>query len=439
MTHHVKYRLRGGLSIGGYWENYNGSTNIGDFQYDYVSGHTMEKLISDDHPYPQGKKRSHRAYNGSLDNGGPFSVQRVQRIAFPYVAVNAISGTQGVGIWRRYNGCIMPLGALTVPPTINGVPPLISNPTMVGKGIEGWYRYKPTHPQVGLGQTLGELRSLGGLPISPKMLLDLKGVAGQILHSKKTVANFLKHPDLLKPAGFAGSAYLGYQFGIAPFVKDLTDLAKGLLNFDKNIQQLVRDNGRGVRRKGRVSLNTTVSEAVTKSSSGLVTPALSTGFWGPSERHVKTTQELEFWFSGRFRYDIDPRRHGWSVIPDRERYRLNRILYGIDPTDVHLIYQLMPWSWLIDWIVPIGPMIDNLVNDREDNLTADYAYIMGKSTTTVDRIVRGTMVGKPFTASETVIQTTKQRAKATPYGFGLSFTGFSPKQLAILAALGVSR
>ncbi len=38
-----------------------------------------------------------------------------------------------------------------------------------------------------------------------------------------------------------------------------------------------------------------------------------------------------------------------------------------------------------------------------------------------------------------VVDETKQRLRATPYGFGLSWDGFSPEQLAILASLGITR
>jgi hypothetical protein len=35
--------------------------------------------------------------------------------------------------------------------------------------------------------------------------------------------------------------------------------------------------------------------------------------------------------------------------------------------------------------------------------------------------------------------TSKMRLRASPYGFGLTFDGFSPRQLAILAALGITQ
>jgi len=157
-----------------------------------------------------------------------------------------------------------------------------------------------------------------------------------------------------------------------------------------------------------------------------------------------TESSSNYWFSGRFRYFIGPKGAQWALdkvhIPSREDYQLGRILFGIDPTDLHLYYELMPWSWLVDWVVPVGPIIDNFVNDHADNLVADYAYIMAHVSTNEQEVVSGKLVGgPPFSCSYTRISESKQRRYASPYGFGISLTSLSPSRLAILAALGLTR
>lgn len=445
----TRFRIRGGMPAGGTWNSFSGSTPTGSVTASYSVGYVAEKLTSERHYFPPSRarlsrwERRHQLYYGKRDLGGPFSVQRRAVQVAPAVIPYATTSFSGIGSWWEFRGSMIPFETPIGVPSMSSVPSLINNSTMIGKGVVGWNKWKPTHTQVSIGQTLGELRTLGGLPISAKMIQEIRDIGVTLINPLKSIRRHLgnHNPGFIPKA--VGSGYLGYQFGIKPYIKDLTDLTKSLLEFDKNLRQLVRDNGRAVRRKGKVSFNETVSDSrITASTPGsILKPALPTQLYTgtyTSDRHTVTS--LEFWFSGRFRYHLDPTRHGWGPIPDRERYQLQRILYGVDPTDVTLIWQLMPWSWLIDWIVPIGPMIDNLVNDHTDRLVADYAYIMGRAITSNTYVVRGALRNtQPFTTTCVIIDETKQRAVATPYGFGLSFTGFSLKQLAILAALGVTR
>lgn len=448
----VTTRVKGGhLYQGRYRSGYNGVDDTNQL-IQWYTGYTVEKLTSTNHIFP-GKRKKLSAwekryiqYYGTRDYGGPFSVQRRETVVVPGLVRKAdTSPLSHASLYWMYDGHVVPFETPQGRPGPTAIPSLINNSQLVGKGVVGWNRFKPTHTQINLGQTLGELRAIGGLPISPKMIQDLRGL-GNVLRNplnalKEASKTGIPAHDALR---LGGSGYLGYQFGIKPYVSDIMDLVKSITNFDKNLRQLVRDNGKAVRRKGRVSFDEAATVASTSSTNqgGMVLPSqlagqLSTGIYNQDKT---ISNSLEFWFSGRFRYHLDPLRHGVGPIPDRERFQLQRILYGLDPTDVSLIWELMPWSWLIDWIVPIGPMIDNLVNDQADHLVADYAYIMGRSVTKTHTVVRGRLANSPpFITSLQIIDTTKQRAVASPYGFGYSFSGFNPKQLAILAALGVSR
>jgi len=447
----VSFRIRGGQKPSYRYTVGNGVKTTSDVTDFHDVGYIVEKLTSEKHifanrPHKLSKwEKRYLQYYGKRDFGGPFSVQRRASQVAPAYIQYASSNPSHVGSWWDFRGNLVPKNAPLGLPAPSSVPSLISEPLLRGKGIEGWNKWKPTATQVNTGQALGELRAIGGLPISPKMIQEIREIGRVLRHPLQTLRHATRTGipghDALR---YAGSGYLGYQFGIKPYVQDIMALVKATLDFDKNLKQLARDNGRPVRRKGRVSLTETATEVHTQSSipGAMLRPALATQiFTGIYTQDVTTSLSLEFWFSGRFRYHLDPHReHGLGPIPDREKYQLQRILYGVDPTDVSLIWELMPWSWLIDWVVPIGPMIQNLVNDQTDRLVADYAYIMGKSLSSESTVIRGQLKNSPpFTASCFVYDEVKQRMVASPYGFGVSFTGFSPKQLAILAALGVSR
>jgi len=444
----TKFRINGGQILGGLYQTGNGATVNTPFQQSINTNYVAEKLISQGHPFAQKRKktsawvRRFNRYYGKRDVGGPFSVQRREVNCVPAFIKNGSTNSSHVGSWWDYNGAVWHESTPNGVPTPLMLSGLITPSVMNAKGTIGWAKYKPTKSQVGIGQTLGELRTLGGLPINAKMISEIRDLGKALATPLQSLRGTLGREGaggLIRPIG---SAHLGYQFGVKPFVKDLQDLSKAVLNFDKRLAQLARDNGRGVRRKGRVSMDDVLLDlGLSGGSAGKrARPILAAQAWNGITTASSTRRtSLEFWFSARFRYWLDPTRLGYGGIPTRERHQLTRILYGIDPTNVHLIWQLMPWSWLIDWVVPLGPLIDNLVNDHTDHLTADYAYIMGRSVTYEEHYVEGSIMGQPFRTTTTILNIVQQRAVASPYGFGLSFTGFSLSQLAILAALGVTR
>jgi hypothetical protein len=71
-----------------------------------------------------------------------------------------------------------------------------------------------------------------------------------------------------------------------------------------------------------------------------------------------------------------------------------------------------------------------------------YGYMMEHSINKVTysyEAIPGTYVQKPSIPDLAFVTETKLRQKANPFGFGVSWDGLSPLQLAITAALGLSR
>jgi len=152
----------------------------------------------------------------------------------------------------------------------------------------------------------------------------------------------------------------------------------------------------------------------------------------------------KIWFVGKFRYYIpDIGSSEWTK-------RTTRALYGANITP-EVAWNLLPWSWLIDWFGNIGDVMSNMSSNAVDNLTADYAYIMRTQETRYDMEGATTwnQLGSPTGASWIPAgrvqkrgwstTTTKTRVGASPFGFGLTFDGLSTYQLGIAAALGISR
>jgi hypothetical protein len=242
----------------------------------------------------------------------------------------------------------------------------------------------------------------------------------------------------------SGSIYLQEHFGLLPLIGDLSDLIANIIKTDARLRQLARDNGSWVRRKGTVTHteSTSVSTQTGSGGNSFIYPTIHVGLWktgAKAVRNIEVDTSTRYWFSGCFKYWIDPMRLGAKTIPVRERFQLERILYGVDPTDIATIYELMPWSWLVYWVSPLGSVIDNISNDAADNLVAKYAYIMAHSVSHEKVRVDSDTIRGPVSLFSSSLTETKQRYIAGPYGFGIDFSGLSPKQLAILASLGLSK
>jgi len=105
-----------------------------------------------------------------------------------------------------------------------------------------------------------------------------------------------------------------------------------------------------------------------------------------------------------------------------------------------LAWELLPWSWMVDWFGNVGDLMANISAASYDNLVAKYAYIMRTRRISYNTIQDQPLtIGKSLRLNGTFFVETKERAAASPYGFGLDWNGFSTSQLAILAALGISR
>lgn len=183
--------------------------------------------------------------------------------------------------------------------------------------------------------------------------------------------------------------------------------------------------------KRSVVANTTSSGALSTSFAGFNFPTS-----GITAKQIIVEQRQ--WFSGAFTY----------YLPDSDELGgLGRLaleadrLFGVVP-DIADLWNLIPWSWLVDWFVNVGPVLQNLANYSKYGLVMPYGYMMEHTiveyqytftpSVKTDKIVGGGV-------NLVIVDETKKRVQASPFGFGVTWDGFNPGQLAILAALGLSR
>jgi hypothetical protein len=352
---------------------------------------------------------------GSADIGGEFfTVKAEHNFQCPYFEV--WSGTAHDSSFFR--GRMFPYRN-TSPYSVESTFPLSPSATaeIDAAGTTAIARTVPTNPVVSLATFFGELRE--GFP---------KLIGSDLFRARGL-------PSLKK----GSKEFLNWEFGWKPLISDLKKWIYAARNGDKIMDQYLRDSGRRVRRHYSFPVTETVEEV---SFVGTPQPAIVLPIWqgGNSQFTVvhRMVTKRRRWFSGAFTYyvDVDPDvRKTWKG----HLQRLQK-LYGVKITP-DVVWNLAPWSWAVDWFTNTGDVVTNLSRFGDDSLTMSYGYTMETSIRSdhfdmLDVTPKGYHF--PHLTQEFVV-TTKIRRQATPYGFGVDLDHLSPRQAAILAALGFSR
>jgi len=339
-------------------------------------------------------------------SGGPFYVRHTENILQPAYLQDVMSDQYLTDRW--YTGGVVPaVGDGTALPELY---------TGSEYGAEAWNKAKPGKPGVDLAQALAELKDL------PRLVTGLRD-------------QFREAAGNLPRAIRKGSqGHLAYQFGLAPLVSDLRNLHYTYKNQETILDQIRRDNGKGIRRRRKL-VSIRRSTSTPRTDIRAVEPLI----WIENPTAVRLEEySKEVWFAGRFRYYIPD----IGSVEWRRRALTN--LYGLRP-NIRLLWELTPWSWLVDYFVDVGNELGNLQDDLAENLYADYAFMMAHQKVTITNRLTATCFSRSnsrpmaFSCAKQYLRETKSRIVASPFGFGLNTDGLSSRQQSIIAALAGSR
>jgi len=318
---------------------------------------------------------------------------------------------------------------------------------VLGLNAQGtkWYRQnRPGNPVGNADQFIGELHELPSIPLLLKnRLRNIKDIAGN---------------------------YLNVEFGWKPLLNDIEKMYRLTFTIDDKLSRLIRNNGLEIRRRSKKEVTNEdeiIAEGVlTRPFAHLGDVSIggdsalegyyTLGPFGPNglypfsdatgsvtyvAKRITTTTTSN---CGTFKYycpDIGSLQ--WT-----ERAKLE--LFGANPSPSTL-WEVLPWSWLVDWFSNVGDIISNLQTNAVDNETLTNFFSMKtvKTVRTIEANVQwnGQVVSFPgstfyssFSSGSAKLEYSrlelhKLRQQASPFGFGVPSESFTARQWAILAAL----
>jgi len=341
---------------------------------------------------------NHFPLDTSVDDGGPWILEREHDTpGFGTYTSSKFEG--GVTCGTTVSGGVLPY---------QGFPNYTEN-ERISFGTKAIARSAPTNPAFDFATAFGELRN-EGLPAI---------VSG---------SDFKNRAAVLRNAG---SNYLSVEFGWKPLIRDIRDFAKTV----KDSGQILDQYRKGSDRKIRVGYDEPTEERNRVLQGGISSVPAVANLVGPGWATEHMSRRM--WFRGAFRYHIPVRQdtlgkfHNWMSMSDH--------LLGWKVTP-ETLWNVAPWTWAADWAANTGDILANVSNLGKDGLAMQYGYSM--ALTRLEKHTVGTLgasQGLAIPVSRRVVKDYKSRTAASPYGFGVDLSSLSKKQIAIIAALGLTK
>lgn len=303
-------------------------------------------------------------------------------------------------------------------PLANSFPP---TPSLASYGPEAFRRAKPDKPVWNLGNALYELKDVPGML---RQRFDI--------HNLKSIADY----------------NVAIQFGWLPLLSDCISLYHSQRNLQERLKQLLRDNGKPVRR--RFDMSNHAEDSVNTYDAGytdfpdIVQNFVTQCYAGKSHYELQNYSKTRVWFSARSRFWLpdmgDLTKSQWKS------WMVRRML-GLRPTPIN-VYRAIPWSWLIDWCSNVGDNIANLQTDVADRLIYDYAYLMRTKESGTRNIVHAGLrlnwdwddhTYAPVRCQTESFVSRKERVGASPFGFSLKDEDLTDFQTNILTSLAIGK
>lgn len=381
--------------------------------------------------FNQGDPEDQNAY----DVGGDFFSEKLT-VEIVNPSSQRLKGKETSGQFANWNAIYD--GPVVVPAPSASAVPTITNSNLVTLGATAIARCSPTNNVAAAANMLHELRT-EGLP----KLFGMSFAKERVRRAR----------DLARSGS---EEYLNKEYGWDPLVGDIKAIAFAVANAHTILQQYERDSGRVVRRRYAFPEETTSSVTAMNVADATI-GNYATGVFNPvnsggdpvtilrvgassSTLYRQRQTKRNVWFSGAFTYHLPTGYNARNRMI--ESARKAQTLLGLDLTP-EILWNAAPWTWAVDWFSNAGDVVANLSDWGTDGLVMKYGYVMEhvivQDTYFVDKLGRFKTTPTAQPSPVVVTLERKRRLKASPFGFGLTWYGLSPRQIAISVALGLTK
>lgn len=238
-----------------------------------------------------------------------------------------------------------------------------------------------------------------------------------------------------------GGEFLNYQFGISPVLSDARSFNEGIKEYDKILAQYKRDAGKRIRRRTERKLVEDSEDTTVRTTAYPI--GADGGSFPPycisaSGKSLTTTTKIKryVWYSGAFEYHIPEEISRLAELV----LEWNRV-YGIIP-DPARMWELLPFSWLIDWFTNSGNFLRHMFLQTSEGATQTYGYVMCETHVETTWTYKGQFrvdgVLQPDTITMRSTDVLRQRERVIPFGPSATGKELTARQLAILGALAIA-
>jgi hypothetical protein len=251
---------------------------------------------------------------------------------------------------------------------------------------------------------------------------------------------------------YLGSEHLNVAFGWTPLIQEYANIIKVGMSLERVVYY---ESFRRRRRWDGPSSSGSSSPNVTLS--GLNSPfgdttypypgeviGLNSGYGATFRTQHRWVASEDYHFSSKYVGMAKPSRRANSFTDQVNDVALKLGLVE----DPQMLWELTPYSWLVDWFSTMGASIanSNLYSPRVGKYNSDYAYLTTQYSVRTDGTIVGAGSTNAVTAATRVTRgtayaysRTRWRDRATPFGFGTQLGSLSASQFGILVALGFAQ
>jgi hypothetical protein len=226
----------------------------------------------------------------------------------------------------------------------------------------------------------------------------------------------------------SADAFLGYEFGIKPLIRDMSNMVNFVGSVRKKIDaldKLYSHGGEGT------SYNATVFK---DSKTAVIGNGYISNLYGETNYFsFSASTEVKKWVSLKWRPLSAPPK-----TADDKFWLAARLAYGLD-ISFSTLWEAMPWSWLVDWFTNVGDVLNNTRNTIPCNATNSCIMLQTRTFWSNASRVSG-KGGFPHLHPAPRLEQIRTPGGGTG-GIGLThdLPFLNGEQLSILGALAVSR